>query len=306
MSKVLMVMADDEEQLRRVGYALSSSQRIQILKLLYYNSYNVKEIAELLDIPASSAALHVRELEKADLIQTKQLPGKRGSMKICSRKNDYVNIKLSGQASNINQVTTISMPIGAYTDCRVTPTCGLADGQRIIGYEDRPNNFYLPERVNAKILWSSSGYVEYKFPFPIEHQTLPKELILTFEACSEAPNFKEDWKSDLTIWINGVECVTWQSPGDYGARRGKLNPVWWDDGVSQYGKLVTISISGEQTQINAKHASDITINDLHLDINDALSLRIGNKEGAKYIGGFNLFGCSFGDYNQDIELSFVY
>ncbi|WP_319756857.1 ArsR family transcriptional regulator [uncultured Sphaerochaeta sp.] len=306
MSKVLMVMADDEEKLRRVGYALSSTQRIQILKLLYYNSYNVKEIAELLDIPASSAALHVRELERADLIQTKQLPGKRGSMKICSRKNDYVNIKLSGQASNINQVSTISMPIGAYTDCRVTPTCGLADIHTIIGYEDRPNNFYLPERVNAKVLWTSSGYVEYKFPFPVEHQTLPKELILTFEACSEAPNFKEDWKSDVTIWINEIECGTWQSPGDFGARRGKLNPEWWDDGVSQYGKLVTVSISGELTRINTKHASNITINDLHLDSNEAISLRIGNKEDARYIGGFNLFGRSFGDYNQDIELSFVY
>ncbi|MCK9548855.1 MAG: hypothetical protein M0Q37_10135 [Sphaerochaeta sp.] len=32
--------------------------------------------------------------------QTTQQPGKRGSMKICNREDDYVNIKLSGKASN--------------------------------------------------------------------------------------------------------------------------------------------------------------------------------------------------------------
>ena len=306
MAKVLMVMAEDEEQLSRVGNALSSIQRIKILKLLYYNSYNVKEIAEMIGIPASSAALHVKELEKAELIQTKQQPGKRGSMKLCSRKNDYVNIKLSGNASNINQVANIAMPVGAYTDCKVTPTCGLADEHTIIGYEDRPGNFYLPQRINAKLLWTSSGYVEYKFPFPVEHQEYPKELILSFEACSEAPNFKEDWKSDITIWINGIECGTWQSPGDYGARRGKLNPAWWDDGVSQYGDLVTVSIDSKHTMINSRNVSQVGIEDLHFNTETPLTLRIGNKEDARFIGGFNLFGSNFGDHNQDINISFVF
>lgn len=306
MAKVLMVHADDEEQLRRVAYALSSVQRIQILKLLYYHSYNVKEIAEMLDIPPSTTALHIKELEKADLIQTKQQPGKRGSMKICSRKNDYVNIKLSGKASNINQVTTFSLPIGSYTDCMVTPTCGLADEHQIIGFEDLPSNFFLPERINAKLLWTSSGWVEYKFPLPSQYQEIPKELMITFEGCSEAPNFKEDWKSDITIWINGVECGTYQSPGDFGLRRGKLNPAWWDDGVSQHGELITITIDSEHTIINSKITSSVCVKDLCLDLGAPVTLRIGNKDGAKYIGGFNLFGSKFGDYNLDLEISCIY
>ena len=308
MAKVLVVKAEDEEMLSTVGYALSSPQRIQILKLLYYNSYNVREIAEKLDIPASSAALHVKELEKAELIQTKQQPGKRGSMKLCSRKNDYVHIRLSGKASNIKQVMNVSMPIGAFTDCRIYPTCGIASEHAIIGYEDRPNNFYLPQRMEAQILWSSSGYVEYKFPIPIEPQHTIKEIHLSFEACSEAPNFQEDWKSDITIWVNGVDCGTWQSPGDFGARRGKLNPEWWDDGVTQYGHLVAVSITEEHSLINGKVASSAKISDLEIGLNlrEALTLRIGNKEDAKFIGGFNLFGSKFGDYDQDINLSFVY
>ncbi|MEI3204121.1 MAG: hypothetical protein V8S73_05705 [Lachnospiraceae bacterium] len=37
------------------------------------------------------------------------------------------------------------------------------------------------------------------------------------EICSEAPGYKEDWKSDLTLWVNDVEVGTWTCPGDLGA-----------------------------------------------------------------------------------------
>lgn len=306
MAKVLELMADNEEKLCKVGNALSAPTRIQILKLLYYNSYNVKEIADKLSIPASSTALHIRVLEDADLIQTKQQPGNRGSMKLCSRKNDYVNIRLSGNDPGISKVTSISMPIGTYTDCCVFPTCGIADETALIGYEDRPGDFFSPERAKAQILWSSSGYVEYKFPFPFSNDIEIKRLILSFEACSEAPNFKEDWKSDITIWINGIDCGVWRCPGDFGSRRGRLNPQWWDDGVTQYGKLTTLEVTDEGSFINSKESSYTNLESLSLNPNVPITIRIGNKENAEFIGGFNLFGEKFGDYEQNILLSFVY
>ena len=37
-----------------------------------------------------------------------------------------------------------------------------------------------------------------------------------------------------------------------------------------------------------------------------ITVRIGNKPDAVYIGGFNLFGKNFGDYNQDIVLNIEY
>lgn len=306
MSKKIELMADDEDRLCKVGKALSSEIRVQILKLLYYNSYNVKEIAHLLNIPTSSAALHVSVLEEADLIQTKQKPGSRGSMKLCSRKYDFLSIQLSGNNPDVSQVSTISMPVGAFTDCLITPTCGLATIEAPIGYEDSPGDFFLPERMNAQILWSSNGFVEYKFPFLLSHGTVPRKLILTFEACSEAPNFKEDWKSDITVWINGKVCGTWRSPGDFGSRRGRLNPAWWDSGVTQYGKLVTIEITGQETTINEKKDSNLCLSDLELAPQKPIIVRIGNREDTEYIGGFNLFGTGFGDFAQDILLSFVY
>jgi predicted transcriptional regulator len=37
-----------------------------------------------------------------------------------------------------------------------------------------------------------------------------------------------------------------------------------------------------------------------------LSIKIGNKKDAKNMGGFNLFGKKFGDYEQDLVLTLVY
>lgn len=306
MAKIMNLYADNAEELCAVGKALASPIRIQILKYLYYNSFNVKEIASALGIPTSSAALHVRLLEEANLIQTKQTPGRRGSMKICSRKNDYINIRLSGDDPGTKQVSTISMPVGEFTDCCVRPSCGLVNALGPIGSEDRPSDFYLPGRMEAQLLWSASGYVEYKFPFPTSYPVHPKMLRLSLEICSEAPNYKDDWRSDITFWINDLECGMWSSPGDFGSRRGRLNPSWWDNGVSQYGKLTILEVSESGTYINSEKVSEVSIADLQLNHDHPVTIRIGNKDDATFVGGFNIFGSKFGDYEQDILLSFVY
>jgi predicted transcriptional regulator len=217
-----------------------------------------------------------------------------------------VNIRLSRNDPGVHQVASISMPVGAFTDCKVSPTCGIADENGLIGYEDRVGDFYSPARIHAQILWSSSGYIEYKFPFPLGDGVMPNRIMLSFEACSEAPNYKEDWKSDITIWINGMECGTWQSPGDFGNRRGRLNPPWWDNGVTQYGKLVTLEVTKEGSLINSAPSSKVGVEDLHLEASSPILVKIGNKENAEFVGGFNLFGEKFGDYAQNITLSVVY
>lgn len=306
MPKNLNLTADNEEALCNVAKALSSIDRIRILKLLYYSSYNIGEISELLQIPASTAAFHIKILESADLIHTDQQPGSRGSMKLCSRKNDFVNIRLNGLPTDVDQITTIAMPVGAYTSCNIMPTCGLADTTGYIGFEDRPADFFLPNRFTAQVLWSAGGFVEYTFPYAIDPTLALKQLVLSFEACSEVANYRENWKSDITIWINGIECCTWHCPGDFGSRRGRLNPSWWENGVTQYGLLTTVTITEKSTMINNEECSSIKLSSLELRKNSFITLRIGNKDNAQYKGGFNLFGQKFGDYEQDINMSFVY
>ena len=257
MADILELNLEDEEQLCTLGAALSSPARIQILRLLYHNSFNVAEIAQKLQIPPSSAALYIRSLENAGLINTRLQPGSRGAMKICSRKNDQIIIKMTSDDPEVSKVSSVSMPIGCFTDCMVTPSCGLASENGTIGFDDRPESFYLPERTGAQILWTAAGYVEYKFPYQLPHSAVPKCLILTAELCSEALNYKEDWPSDITFWINGIDCGSWRSPGDFGSRLGRLNPEWWGSGSTQYGKLVTLEISEEGCSINSRIAGQI-------------------------------------------------
>ena len=306
MGNILELDLEDEERLCNLGAALSSPARIQILKLLYYNSFNVAEIAQHLQIPTSSAALYVRSLENAGLINTKIQPGSRGSMKICSRKNDSITIKLTADNPNVSKVLSVSMPVGNYTDCCVSPSCGLASASSIIGISDRPESFFLPEHTSAQIIWSANGYVEYKFPYQLSSSFSLERLMLSVELCSEALNYKDDWQSDITFWIDGIECATWHSPGDFGSRLGRLNPEWWGSGSTQYGKLVTLEITGQGCLLNSEHVSDICLKDFSFSNIQPITIRIGNRPDAKYIGGFNIFGEKFGDYEQNINLSFVY
>ena len=35
--------------------------------------------------------------------------------------------------------------------------------------------------------------------------------------------YRNDWPSDITLWVNDIEVGTWTSPGDFGGRRkGKI------------------------------------------------------------------------------------
>lgn len=70
-----------------------------------------------------------------------------------------------------------------------------------IGNEDTEYCFYYPERMKAGILWTSSGYVEYKFSNGVPRKRKIKRASISMEICSEAPGYKEDWKSDLTLWV---------------------------------------------------------------------------------------------------------
>ena len=124
------------------------------------------------------------------------------------------------------------------------------------------------------------------------------------ELCSETSTYNNHWESDITFWINGVELCTYRSPGDFGGRRGMNNPDWWQDFMTQYGQLVTVSVTADGVTLNNVRVTDCTLEQLKLDEGDFFELKIGVKENAKAKGGFNLFGKGFGDYKQDIRISY--
>lgn len=285
---------------------LASGQRIRILHFLGDRVLSVNEIAEALQMPNSTATLHINTLEEAGLIKTELVPANRGLQKVCSRLFDQIIINIPSAAERVDQAVEISMPIGSYVDLQVVPTCGLVSEVGIIGLLDDPTSFYEPEHVQAQLLWFRQGYVEYRFPNRLPPKVVLDNIQLSMEICSEAPLHNNDWPSDVSLWINGVEIGIWTSPADFGGRQGSLTPEWWMNWYSQYGLLKVWQVTREGSFIDGVRISDVTLDDLAVDRGRRIDVRIGVKEDARNAGGLNLFGRKFGNYPQDLVLRLNY
>lgn len=307
---MLDLSLDEPELLKQVAHALASDVRLEIIKLLNDRKMNIIDIAEQLSLPVSTVALNVKVLEKTGLIVTETLPARRGTMKVCSRNFDLVRMKLHTTLGNHNprNCYTVEMPIGHYSDCEVASTCGMALESGIVEPKEDPSVFYMPDRVAAQLIWFRQGYVEYKFPAAFPRQASIQSIQFAMELCSEAPTYDHDWPSDITLWINDTEIGTWTCPGDFGDRRGKLNPDWVTDAVTQYGLLKTWKVTGSGTYLDDVLLSGVTLQELNIRARAPapVKLRIGIKPDAVNIGGVNLFGRRFGDYEQDIVMRVMY
>ena len=206
----------DKEKITKIGKALSVPERIEILMLINSRAMNVVEISKTLNIPISSTAFHIKALEAANLIMTKNAPGIKGHMRLCSRLSTSIYLELwnSQMASESKyKVFTIEMPIGTFVDFAATPTCGIANELRIIEMEDSPRVFYSPERIKAQLIWMQTGYLVYRFPNYFIDENNPLEISFSFEICSETAYYRNEWPSDITVWINNIEIATYTSPG---------------------------------------------------------------------------------------------
>lgn len=302
MSRILKVTV---EEFLEIAKALSNESRLHIFKQIQKRSMNVNEIAEMFGLPSSTATVNVKKLEDANLIHTELLPGTRGFQKVCSARFDQLVVELKdSEEEAADAAHYVSMPIGLYSECEVRPTCGLASAERIIGYLDDPRSFYEPDKAQAQILWFKQGYVQYQIPNRVPYDARLTGLDISMEICSEAPLYDANWPSDITVWVNGVEIGTFLSPGDLGGDRGLLTPSWWGLHNTQYGQLKKWRVTDKGSYIDGQQVSDVTIDDLGIHDKPAFSLRIGIKPDTANVGGMNLFGSKFGNYEQELLVRF--
>ncbi len=296
------------EELDLVLKALASQPRRRILLLLADRLQNVSEIASALELPVSTANLHINVLEEAGLLLTEHRPASRGLQKLCTRAYDEVVVRLPVREATTSdeEVVEVSMPIGAYVDCSATPSCGLASEHGIIGMLDDPGAFFDPDRVHAQLIWFERGHLTYRFPNRLPPRATLTSLTVSCEVCSEAPLHHDDWPSDITLWINDVELGTWTSPADFGGQRGSLTPAWWESHNSQYGVLKVWRVNSEGSWIDGVASGQATLRDLGLEGERFLDVTIGVAPDANHVGGLNLFGRSFGNYPQDLVLRMRY
>ena len=293
----------EAEQSLDVFNALGSETRLSILKLLNDRKMNVNEIAGELKLPQSTVSTNITILEKVGLITVESAAGKRGSQKLCSVPYDEIVVQLPSMRKEVAQnVIEVAMPLGLYTDFEVNPPCGLCSREEIIGFLDVPDTFLNPKRAVASLLWFERGFVEYKFPNNLKGHMALEQLEISMELSSEVPGTNKDWPSDITVWINGVEVGTWTSPGDFGDARGKWTPDWWKLAGSQYGLLKHWRVTEEGTFIDGTRVSDVMLVDLDLRNHSSVKVRIGIKQNAANVGGVNIFGTGFGNYDQDIVM----
>lgn len=293
----------DLERISVIAKALTSELRVQILSALIHEVMNVNQIAEAFSIPQSSAASSVRILEEAGLVLTEQKPASKGAQKLCrAAAQDILLSFIPAEAAVEEAYLDIEMPVGLYTDFNISEPCGLLSNSGVIGYYDHPSSFLDPLRATAQLVWFAHGYLEYRFPKNTKPGEKVKSVALTAEVCSEFPGAREDWPSDITVWINGIEIGSWTSAGDMGDRRGVFTPSWWPIGNTQYGFLKTWRITENGSFVDGVRVSDVSVDLLNIDSSEFIPVRIGVKEDAANCGGLNLFGTEFGNYSKGLSL----
>lgn len=301
------LVIEEPDQLQKITHALSSKIRVRMMEALARRSLNIGELANELSIPMSTAALSVKILEQAGIVTVEAQPGTRGLMKIVSRKLDHIEIDLAPRDESPRTCLELAMPIGGYSSAEdIHPTCGLAGADTYIGEMDTASGFYLPNRFGAQLIWFQQGFLEYRFSAVGLNRLAIDWLELSFEACSEAPMYRDPWHSDIAVEVNNRRLGIWTSPCDCGGRRGMLTPAWWSDVSTQFGFLKTWRVDDTGTYLDNDRIGSTTLKELALQERPYIGVRIGIPADAENIGGLNLFGEGFGDYPQGLVLRIGY
>ena len=286
--------------------ALGSEVRLQILNILLENNQmSMNQLASELNISNGALTGHIKKLEECGLISTSNESAVHGNQKICSIMQDRIIVDIAKPVDYTNVFST-QIKVGQFSQHNVCPTCGLATSESVIGALDDIRYFDHPDHFNADIMWFTNGYVEYNIPNLIPFNQRITQLSISMEISSEAPGIDNNWPSDISFYINDTLLGVWTSPGDYGEVRGMLTPDWWPPNWNQYGLLKLLVVNHRGTYIDGLKISDVTTDTLKLDYTSNIRFRIAVEENTAHVGGLTLFGKSFGNYSQDIQININY
>lgn len=300
-----MELSLDERSLP-VFECLASATRLEILKFIGSEKKSIGEIAKHLEISSAITTRHIQKMEDAGLIHSERGVGANRNKKMVYLKVDDINICFPEKIYQEFQRYSTNLKLGHFTDFSVTPTCGLATIEDVVGKADDPKYFMDAKRVDASLLWFSSGFVEYKIPNLLQENETPEMLEISFEIASEFPLSNNVWPSDISIYVNDVKVAVYTVPGNFSDIRGRYTPEWWNDSFSQYGLLKHLRINELDTGIDGEAYSDVTIEDLKLRELPFIKLRFSVEDDAKHQGGLTLFGTGFGNHQQDILITTYY
>ena len=192
LGKEARMTLDEPEKMAEICHALSSPVRVRVMQLLANESKSVGEIAEEMDLPMSTAALAVQVLQKAGLIITKNQPGNRGTLKLCSRKLDQIQISLTPPDDEPSRSISFSMPIGGYSSAEgIIPTCGLASAN--IGFNYCVRNQNNPAQMRLFAHLAPSAVATWHFHGWRRPMALRYEVEMPLVGVMFSPNFGQSY-----------------------------------------------------------------------------------------------------------------
>jgi predicted transcriptional regulator len=90
----LNLRASEEEKIIRTTKAIASKTRFKILQLLSETELDISRLAEALDQTEANVSAQVKQLEKADLVESRYEPGDHGVRKICKTSVSKISIEI--------------------------------------------------------------------------------------------------------------------------------------------------------------------------------------------------------------------
>ncbi len=297
---------DDIPVATEVFKALGNEIRLEIIKMAFHGNTRVSEIGKKLNLGNSTVLFHIEVLRKAGLIRVDYEPNKKGFVQNVTVKHSMMGLALfyttDEMLKNEFNYYSVEMPVGAYVDAHVDDYLSFADDLKV--YNPTENEIFSSERMNASLLWlSKSGFVEYAFPAGWRNSNV-ECVEFSLEICSEAPLSRMGWKSEVTFSLDGKELCSYVCPHDFGDRRGVLTPAWWKEGGSMYGELIRIGVKHDGVYLNGEKVSSQPVLDLFESGRpDKCLFKVECKKDSEFVGGFNIFGKTFGDYPQNIRMT---
>lgn len=297
---------DDIPIAAEVFKALGNEIRLEIVKMVFHGNTRVSEIGKKLNLGNSTVLFHIEVLRKAGLICVDYEPNKKGFVQNVTLKHSMMGLALFYTTDEMLKSKfryySAEMSVGAYVDAHVDDYLSFADDLKV--YNPTENEIFSSERMNASLLWlSKSGFVEYAFPAGWRNSKV-ECVEFSLEICSEAPLSRMGWKSEVTFSLDGKELCSYVCPHDFGDRRGVLTPAWWKEGGSMYGELIRIGVKHDGVYLNGEKVSSQPVLDLFESGRpDKCLFKVECKKDSEFVGGFNIFGKTFGDYPQNIRMT---
>ncbi|MFD1430247.1 MULTISPECIES: ArsR/SmtB family transcription factor [Lacticaseibacillus] len=290
-----------------VLHALDSETRIEIMNQLAKQPMNVTRLASELHYSKAIVSKHLKALGEAGLIVQRADTQGDKRQKVFAVQAANINFSLPETVYPEFKRLDYELPLGNYfANEGIEPSCGLANKDEAIGDFDDPTVFLQPERLSASLLWFTKGRIEYMLPNEVKGNRRAEMIDISFEISSEFPGSNNNWPSDISFWLNDVKIGTITVPANYSDVRGKLTPRWWPSTHSQYGVLKHLHIQRDSTGLDGYEISKASLANLDLQDSSTLRFAIGIDPTSPHQGGMTLFGKDFGNYPQDIHVTYYF